>query len=115
MPRVVLPALVRVMVWAGGGQLRPHVQEKTRPVGTSFTSVPVPLSETVWGLPGTLSETDRLAERVLMALGVNVTLIVQLAPVATELPQVLVWAKFARIGACEADAGDIERRGAVVA
>jgi hypothetical protein len=34
-----------------------------------------------------------VAVRVLMALGINVTLIVQLAPAATELPQVLVWAK----------------------
>src|SRR3989442_15639482 len=31
--------------------------------------------------------------RLPSAVGVNVTLIVQLAPAATELPQVLVWAK----------------------
>jgi hypothetical protein len=33
------------------------------------------------------------AVRVPLAEGVKVTLMVQLAPAATELPQVLVWAK----------------------
>jgi hypothetical protein len=36
-----------------------------------------------------LSEADRLP----LAVGVKVTLIVQTRPNATELPQVLVWAK----------------------
>jgi hypothetical protein len=33
------------------------------------------------------------ADRLPLAEGVKVTLIVQLAPAATELPQLLVWAK----------------------
>lgn len=52
--------------------------------------VPVPLRETPCGLPGALSVIERVAVRELMLLGVNVTLIVQLAPAANELPQVLV-------------------------
>ena len=91
---VVLPTFVRVTVWGGGGQvLGSSWQEKDRLVGTGFTSVPVPVRETVCGLPGALSVIERLAVRVLMPLGVNVTFIVQLAPAATELPQLLVSAK----------------------
>jgi len=37
--------------------------------------------------------TATLAVRVPVAVGLNVTLIVQLAPALTELPQVLLWAK----------------------
>jgi hypothetical protein len=33
------------------------------------------------------------ADRLPLAVGVKVTLMVQLPPAATELPQVLVWAK----------------------
>jgi hypothetical protein len=93
MPRTVVPVLVSVVVCGGAEQLVPKIgitHEKCRLLGFNLTSVPVPLRETAWGLPGALSETDSLAVRVLMALGVNVTLIVQLVPAATELPQVLV-------------------------
>jgi hypothetical protein len=96
MLREVVPLFVSVVVCEGAEQLVPCLgitQEKFRLLGFNLTSVPVPLSETVWGLPRALSETDRLAVRVLMAFGVNVTWIVQLAPAAAELPQVLVWAK----------------------
>jgi hypothetical protein len=45
--------------------------------------VPVPLKLTVWGLPGALSVSERLPDRVPVAVGVNVTLITQLLPAAT--------------------------------
>ena len=40
-----------------------------------------------------MSATLSVAARAPLAEGVKVTLIVQLAPAATELPQLLVWAK----------------------
>ena len=40
-----------------------------------------------------MSVTATVAVRVPDAVGLNVTLIAQLAPAATELPQVLLWAK----------------------
>jgi len=49
-------------------------------------AVPTPLSETVCGLPVALSTTEMLAWRVPGAMGVKVTLIVQLVPGASELP-----------------------------
>jgi hypothetical protein len=45
------------------------------------------------GLPGALTVIERLAVRALMPVGLNVTLIVQVAPGATEPLQVLAWAK----------------------
>ena len=45
------------------------------------------------GLPDALSVTDREAFRTPVAVGLNVMLMVQLAPAATLEPQVLVSAK----------------------
>ncbi len=56
-------------------------------------AVPVPLRLTVCGLVVALSVMLKVAERLPGAVGVNVTLIVQVALAATELPQVLVSAK----------------------
>ena len=53
-------------------------------------AVPVPERLTVCGLPLALSVILTEAVRLPLAAGVNVTLIVQLLPPATELPQVLV-------------------------
>jgi hypothetical protein len=55
--------------------------------------VPVPVSVTVCGLPVALSVIVSVPVRVPPAVGVKVTLIVQLAPAATVDPQVLVSAK----------------------
>jgi len=65
---------------------------KARLVGERLTTAAVPLPEklTVCGLPVALSEMLTEAVRVPLAEGVSVTLIVQLALAATELPQVLV-------------------------
>lgn len=54
---------------------------------------PTPVSETVCGLPVALSVTESVAVRVPAAEGVNVTLMLQLAPIARETPQVVVRAK----------------------
>jgi len=66
-----------------------------RLVGERLTAatVPVPDRLTVWGLPLALSVMLTEAVRLPLAVGVKVTLMVQLPPAATELPQVLVWAK----------------------
>ena len=61
---------------------------KLKLVGESFAVVPMPLSGTCCGLPAALSVTLRAALRVPFAVGLNVTLIVQLAPAARELPHV---------------------------
>jgi len=53
-------------------------------------SVPVPDRLIVCGLPLALSVMRTEAVRLPLAEGLNVTLMVQLAPAATELPQVLV-------------------------
>ena len=54
---------------------------------------PVPDRATVCGLPEALSVMLRVPVRVPVAVGLKVTLMAQLLPAATELPQVLVWAK----------------------
>ena len=70
---------------------------KARLVGERLTrvAVPVPVPErlTVCGLPLALSVMLTEAVRLPLAAGVKVTLMVQLAPPATEPPQVLVCAK----------------------
>lgn len=57
--------------------------------------VPVPDRLIVCGLPGALSVIDSVPLRDPTAVGVKVTLMVQCALTATELPQLLVWAKSA--------------------
>ena len=54
---------------------------------------PVPARLTVWGLPAELSATLSNAERLPLAVGVKVMLNVQVDPAASELPQLLDWAK----------------------
>jgi hypothetical protein len=56
-------------------------------------AVPVPVKVTDWGLPGTLSVILIEAVRLPEAVGVNVTLIVQVPFATTVPPHVLVWAK----------------------
>lgn len=55
--------------------------------------MPVPLRFTLWGLVGSESLIVTLADRLPAAVGVNVTLIVQLPPGAMLVPQLLVRAK----------------------
>ena len=55
--------------------------------------MPVPERLTVWGLPLALSAMLSAAVRAPLAEGVNITVILQLAPAPTEVPQVLAWVK----------------------
>jgi hypothetical protein len=50
------------------------------PVNVSLLVTPIPLRETVCGLPGALFVTESVPLTLPVALGVKVTLIVQLAP-----------------------------------
>ena len=61
--------------------------------GTVKVVAPVPVRLIVCGLPAALSVIAREAVREPVAEGVKVTLIVQLAPAATLVPQVFVCAK----------------------
>jgi hypothetical protein len=89
MLNVVVPTLVSVTAFAA--LVVPTATEpKLRPVGESFAVVPTPLSVTFCGLPAALSATLSAAVRAPDAVGLNVTLKVQLAPAANELPQVWV-------------------------
>jgi len=65
---------------------------KLKLVGKKLTpgARPEPVRLTVWGLPVALSVTVIVPGWLPVAVGVNVTLIVQLAPAATDVPQVLV-------------------------
>ena len=68
---------------------------KERLVGfkVAIGPIPVPARLTCCGLPPALSVMFKVAERLPLAVGVKVTVNVQLAPVATEVPQLLVCAK----------------------
>ena len=67
---------------------------KVRLVGAKLMldAAPVPVRLTVCGLPVALSVTVIAPGRLPVTVGVNVTLMEQLAPAAREAPQVLVWA-----------------------
>lgn len=89
---VVLPKLVSIV----GRDLLPPTcsTPKLSVAGLSSTSVPVPVKVTFCGLPrALLSVIDNIAVRDPLWVGLKVMLIVQLAPEATELPHVSVWAK----------------------
>ena len=91
MLKAALPVLLRVTVCAVL-VISTAWFPKARLVGERLAraAVPVPERLTVCGLPLALSAMLTEAVRLPLAAGVNVTLIVQLAPPATELPQVLV-------------------------
>ncbi len=92
MIRLVVPTLVNVTVWAGL-VVNSNTEPKFRLVGESFAVVPIPLRLTFCGLPEALSLMFSAAVRVPDARGLNVTLMVQLASTANELPHVWFCAK----------------------
>jgi len=86
--RVVLRAvLVMFTAWT------PNAREAGDRLAVGL--VPVPLNETVCGLPLALSATESLAVRDEPTVGVNVTLIEQFVPGAKLEPQLFVAAKSA--------------------
>jgi hypothetical protein len=94
MLKAAFPVLFSVTVWAALVVARFWLL-KVRLVGVTPTigPTPVPVRLTVCGLPLTLSAMLTEAVRLPTATGVNVTLIVQVPPAATELPHVLVTGK----------------------
>src|SRR5207245_440551 len=96
--RVELPVLVSVenctalvvpTAWL------PNASEAGERLATGPLDVeaPVPVRVAVCGLPVALSVTATVAVLVPEAAGVNVTLIAQVAPAATDVPHVLLWVK----------------------
>jgi hypothetical protein len=88
-----VPVLVKVTAWAA--LVVPTCWlVKVRLVGVRFTAgaTPVPVKLAVCGLPLALSETVMAPVRVPTVVGVKVTLIVQLAAAASEVPQLFVCA-----------------------
>ena len=78
MSKAVRPTLVSVVVSDGEQTQRGAGNEwikhaKRRLVGESSTVVPVPLRETVWGLPVASSVTDNSPTRIPPCVGLNAT------------------------------------------
>ena len=105
MLKAALPVLLRVTVcgvlavptdWLPKARLVGE-RPSTGAVGVEAVSVPVPERLTVCELPRALSVMLTEALRLPLADGLNVTLIVQEAPAATDLPHVLVSAKLVRL------------------
>jgi len=69
------------------------VDEVTPKSGAGGGTTPVPEIAAVCGEPAALSATETVAEKVAAVAGVKVTEMVQLAPEASVLPQVVVSAK----------------------
>ena len=70
-------------------------EPNARPAVDKLTkgAVPLPLSATVCGLPAALSLIDRVPEAGPRVTGAKLTEIVQLAPAATDPPQLLLCTK----------------------
>jgi hypothetical protein len=94
--RLALPVLERVTAWAA--LLVPTAWlANVRLLGEKLTvaevATPVPVRATLWEPVPALSVTVTEALREPEAVGVKVTLMVQLPPAATLEPQLLLWAK----------------------
>jgi hypothetical protein len=86
------PVLESVTIWGAVVKFT-FSSPKARLAGerlTTGTSAAVPVKLIVWGLPLALSVMVSEALRDPVAVGVNVTMIVQLAPAKTLLPQLFV-------------------------
>ncbi len=90
---VVLPVFVNVMLCAALVVLT-FWPANVKVAGDKLTAdaIPVPVRPTVWGLPLALSVIVMAPVRVPVAVGVNVTLIVQFPLAATDAPHVFVCA-----------------------
>ena len=87
MVKVVVPTFFRLTVF-GRLVVPSPIEPKLKLIGESFAAVPIPLSVTFCGLPDALSLMLSAAVRVPDTVGLNLMLILQLAPTASELPQV---------------------------
>ncbi len=94
MLNAALPVLLSVTLWAL--LLVPTFWvPKLSDVGLTLAAgaVPVPLNETLCGLPAASSVIVTEPMRVPVAVGVKLTLMVQLAPAAIDVPQLLLCEK----------------------
>ena len=91
-----LPVLVRMIVCAALAVPTPWLG-KVKLAGARLTAgsatTPVPRRMTICGLAGASSEMLSVPLRVPLPVGVKETLIVQLLPTATLVPQLFVWVK----------------------
>ena len=103
--KAALPVLLRVAVcavlvvptgWLPKARLAGE-SPSTGAVGVEAVSAPVPERLTVCAQPRALSMMLTEALRLPLAVGVKVTLMVQEAPAATDLPHVLPSAKLVRL------------------
>ena len=103
-PAIEIPEIVRaaapvfLSATVCAALVEPVLMEKVSDVGEraaagADAALPVPLSVTVCGEPVALSATESVAAKLAAEAGVKVMEIEQLALAASELPQVLVWAK----------------------
>lgn len=89
---IAVPPLALLMVMVCAALVVPTVcAAKVKLVGEKDAAVLVPLSATVWVPAPSVSVS--VVARWLILLGLNVTLIVQLVPAASEFPQLLVSGK----------------------
>jgi len=72
---------------ATGAPLPSTAEEIDVSGGSLSIGTPAPVRSTLWGLPGALSGMLRKAERLPRAVGVKVTLMLQLLPGATLAPE----------------------------
>src|SRR5581483_8587129 len=88
------PLFVSAKLWAALVVPTRTVPKSSEPFEKETSgATPVPDKFTVCGLPAALSISVRPPEFVPVLVGVKVTLIVQVAPTASEFPQLLVCAK----------------------
>ena len=86
----VLPVLLNVTIRTGLLVVT-NVVGKARLVGESLTCVPMPVRVIECALAGSLSLILTVAGRLPVAVGVNVTVMLQLAWKESELGQLVVW------------------------
>jgi hypothetical protein len=98
MPLMVIgavPELVTVTTWGAVMVLSDELKVSAVGVTELTGETPVPLSETVCGVVGTELAIEIVADLAPIAVGLNLTLIVQLLPAARVVPQVVVRMKSA--------------------
>jgi hypothetical protein len=101
--RAAVPVLDKVTVWAAlvlPAAWPVKVSEDGLSEAAGIRATPVPLRAAVCGDPDALSVTVSVPVRAPAAVGVKVTEIVQLPLAATDVPQVLLWAKSPETAIC---------------
>jgi len=93
MLNAALPLLVNVTVCPALVVPRFWLKVRFEALRLTEGPLPVPVRLTAWGLPTASSAIVRVAARLPVAPGVNVTLMVQLPPAASEPPQLFDAAK----------------------